>query len=94
MWKPILKATVFVAALGGAVALAIASYDPEVDREARRLEGELTELQGVNRTLQARNAELTRTLESLHSRNTLLEKVARDDLGYIKEGEIVVILPD
>ena len=58
-----------------------------------RLQNELDTLQKVNAAIRAQNAGLERSLKSLKSNPALLEQAAREDLGFIRDGEVVVVLP-
>jgi len=82
---------VVVIALIATVMLGRSSGDS--DGEVVRLQAELETLRGVNETLASQNRELEQTREMLQTSNDLLEQAAREDLGFIKDGEIVVVLP-
>ena len=41
-------------------------------------------------TLRARTEELTKTVERLRNDPSYIEKLAREDLGYVREGETVL----
>jgi len=44
-------------------------------------------------TLRARTDELTKTVERLRSDPAYIEKLAREELGYVREGETVLKFP-
>ena len=44
-------------------------------------------------TLRARTEELTRTVDRLRNDPAYIEKLAREDLGYVREGETVLKFP-
>ena len=54
------------------------------------------EMEGLERdlvTLRARTDELTRTVDRLRNDPAYIEKLAREDLGYVREGETVLKFP-
>jgi cell division protein FtsB len=55
-------------------------------REMESLERDLV-------TLRARTEELTRTVDRLRSDPAYIEKLAREDLGYVREGETILKFP-
>ena len=55
-------------------------------REMETLERDLV-------TLRARTDELTRTVDRLRTDPAYIEKLAREDLGYVREGETVLKFP-
>ncbi len=89
---------VYVLLTCAAVALAIATWVAigesgvpklqELDGERARLSAETEALKRENAALQA-EAELLRTDATVPS--GALEKAAREELGYVKNGEVVVI---
>jgi cell division protein FtsB len=44
-------------------------------------------------TLRARTEQLTKTVDRLRSDPAYIEKLAREDLGYVREGETVLKFP-
>ena len=58
----------------------------EMRREMDTMERDLV-------TLRARTDELTRTVERLRNDPAYIEKLAREDLGYVREGETVLKFP-
>ena len=58
----------------------------EMRREMDTMERDLV-------TLRARTDELTKTVERLRSDPAYIEKLAREDLGYVREGETVLKFP-
>ena len=59
-------------------------------QEARRT---VSELQSDIAKLEAENARLKAEIESAKSSTFAVEKIAREDLGMSKEGEVVYMLP-
>jgi cell division protein FtsB len=92
-WKRLITVAVAVlalAAVGLFVSRSIADND---ESDARILRRELEQLRQVNGALEARNKADSTQLTGLTQNQALLEQVAREDLGFIREGEVVVILP-
>lgn len=58
----------------------------EMTREMQAMERELL-------TLRARTEALAQTVERLRSDPAYIEKMAREDLGYVREGETVLKFP-
>lgn len=63
------------------------------DRSAA-LEAELDTLQQVNAELRARNQALERVTGVPQDDRVWMEKVIREDLGYVRDGEVIVVLPE
>ncbi|HEX5055083.1 MAG TPA: cell division protein FtsB [Gammaproteobacteria bacterium] len=55
--------------------------------DVRRLRGEVSTLKAENEQLQARNRALQAEVEDLKGGLTVVEDLARDELGMIKQGE-------
>lgn len=91
------KKTLFVAVCVLGVGLLGAMVAGDVGRaggfETARLENELDTMEKVNAGIRARNRDLDGSLKALKSNQGLLEQTAREDLGFIRDGEVVVILP-
>jgi cell division protein FtsB len=58
----------------------------EMGREMDAMERDLV-------TLRARTEDLTRTVDRLRNDPAYIEKLAREDLGYVREGETVLKFP-
>jgi cell division protein FtsB len=82
-------------ALAGAFALALA-YVPyrllggSATAQVARLGGELERVRAASAELRAENAELRREIEALRSDPGAIEDIARDDLGLVRPGELVI----
>jgi cell division protein FtsB len=74
-------------------AVAVVDVSPAASLEAERLQVELDKLEKVNAGIRARNESLDHRAEALRSNSDLIEHAAREDLGFIREGEVVVVLP-
>jgi len=58
------------------------------------LEQQLEDQRLINRELEARNASLEADVRDLKSGYEAIEEHARNELGFIKEGEVFVQTPD
>ena len=58
------------------------------------LRDDLETVRARNAGLRAENARLARELEALKSDPTAIERVARQELGWVKPGEVLVDLGD
>ena len=78
-----------VAALG-----ALSALDPAGMRKQVRLEAEARRLEAENRELRQENVRLRREARALAGDASALERAAREELGYVRPGEIVLQLGD
>ncbi|MBM4396424.1 MAG: septum formation initiator family protein [Deltaproteobacteria bacterium] len=74
-------------------AIVVVDVSPSASLEAERLQVELDKLEKVNAGIRARNDSLDHRAAALRSNPDLIEHAAREDLGFIREGEVVVVLP-
>jgi cell division protein FtsB len=82
-----------LAAAAVAAALALVSMgDARGFRRYFGLRRELVQLSEKNHQLAEDNARLTREIAALRSDPKALERAAREDLGYVKPGEVVINL--
>jgi cell division protein FtsB len=83
--------------LGGAALLvvvgALTVYGVAALIRVSHLKREMETMQRDLVTLRARADELTRTVDRLRSDPAYIEKLAREDLGYVREGETVLQFP-
>jgi len=87
------RATLLVAAaLAGLVALS--AFDPEGLARHRRLEAEVRRLAEENRAIGLQNARLRREVRALQGDPAALERAAREELGWVRQGEIVFKLDE
>jgi len=63
-------------------------------RHALGLKRDLTALRAHNQELAAENDRLAREAEALRDDPAAIERVARDELGWVRAGEVVVDLSD
>ena len=85
--------TVLVA---GAVLLAgaaLAVYGGAGVLKVRAMQAEIHQLERDLQTLRAQTQTLTATIDRLRNDPAYLEKLAREDLGYVREGETVLKFP-
>lgn len=73
--------------------LAASDFDPTREWGSQRLEAELVLLSTNNADLALRTREMERVVASMRSDNEVMEKAAREDLGYLREGEVIIVLP-
>lgn len=92
-WKTLLGILLVVAVVAASVGLVLWSPSPDDWSEDARMETELESLRAANRAMRAENQRLSRLAEALKDDPAVIEQVAREDLGYIREGEVVVIVP-
>ena len=93
LWKRI-SAVLLVVVGSVLVAMVIVGDAARSSRsDTGRFEERLETLQNVNAEVRTRTRLLDRTLRSLRTKPALLEQEAREDLGFIRDGEVVVILP-
>jgi cell division protein FtsB len=83
--------------LGGAALLvvvgALAVYGVTALVRVSHLKREMEAMERDLGTLRARTDELTRTVDRLRSDPAYIEKLAREELGYVRDGEIVLKFP-
>lgn len=88
MWKFISGVCVLLV-IGLAAVLLWGGVFRPVLKERESLEAEKAALEARRAELEARLRELKEMQERLESDPRFVEKIAREDLGYAKEGEIV-----
>jgi cell division protein FtsB len=76
-------------ALALIVLLALSALDPDGLRKARRNEAEGERLERENAALEQRVSRLRREVKALQGDPAALERAAREELGYVKSGEVV-----
>jgi len=83
--------------LGGAALLlivgALAVYGVSAVLRVSDMKREMDILERDLITLRARTEQLTKTVDRLRSDPAYIEKLAREDLGYVREGETVLKFP-
>jgi cell division protein FtsB len=83
--------------LGGAALLVVVSaltlYGVDAVIRVSHMKREMETLERDLVTLRARTDELTRTVDRLRTDPAYIEKLAREDLGYVREGETVLKFP-
>ena len=72
--------------------LGYALLGPTVAKK-EQLQSELVRMQEENRRLVDDNRRLSLQVEALRSSEEYVEKVARDDLGFVKPDEVIFNLP-
>jgi cell division protein FtsB len=85
----------FLASLGvAAVLLGLSAADPDGLRKWRRLAREARRIEAENVLLVRENERLRRDVRALQGDPAALEQAAREDLGYVRPGEVVVKLDE
>ena len=83
--------------LGGAglvlLALGLAVYGGHQVLRVRQMRGEIAAMERDIVTLRTRTEELTRTVERLRNDPTYVEKLAREEFGYVRPDETVLKFP-
>ena len=80
-------------AAGVAAALVLLSLmDSGGFRRRRALQRDLQDLEERNRTLRERNQALLEEIELLRSDPAAIERAAREELGFVRPGELVFTL--
>jgi cell division protein FtsB len=69
--------------------LALSAVDPDGLRKKRRLEDQARRVAEENRGLARENASLRREVRALQGDPAALERAAREELGFVRPGEIV-----
>ena len=76
------------------VAVPVRILDEQGLPRYRALRQELSEVQAANERLRREVADLTREVAGLRGEPDTIERIARDELGMVREGEIVFQFPD
>ena len=83
--------------LGGAALLlvvgALSMYGVSAVLRVSHMKREMESLERDLVTLRARTDELTKTVDRLRTDPAYIEKLAREDLGYVREGETILKFP-
>lgn len=61
--------------------------------KVRAMQAEIRQLERDLQTLRAQTQTLTATIDRLRNDPAYIEKLAREDLGYVREGETVLKFP-
>jgi len=77
-----------------AVLLTLSAVDPDGLRKALRHEGDAERLERENTAIEQRVRRLRRDVKALSGEPAALERAAREELGYVKPGEIVYKLDE
>lgn len=87
------RGVILVAVVGALAALGLA-LDPHGLRHARRLQVDLERIEAENEQLRAGNGRLRMELRRLADDPAVLERVAREELGLVRPGDVVFRLED
>jgi cell division protein FtsB len=83
---------VWLALAAAAVLAVVSASDARGFRHYVKMQGEIADLSERNKKLAAENQKLSREIEALRTDPQALERAAREELGFIKPGEIVLHL--
>ena len=75
------------------VVMALSAYGTRAVLRVSEMRREMDAMERDLVTLRARTEELTRTVDRLRNDPAYIEKLAREDLGYVREGETVLKFP-
>ena len=75
------------------VVLALTAYGTRAVLRVSEMRREMEAVERDLGTLRTRTDELTRTVDRLRNDPAYIEKLAREDLGYVREGETVLKFP-
>jgi cell division protein FtsB len=81
------------AALVLVVGVALAVYGGGGILRVRAMQAEIRQLERELATLRTQTEKLTATIDKLRNDPAYLEKLAREDFGYVREGETVLKFP-
>jgi cell division protein FtsB len=76
------------------VLLGLSARDPDGLRKARRNQAEVKRLERENAALEQRVTRLRREVKALQGDPAALERAAREELGYVKPGELIYKLDE
>ena len=75
------------------VAASLAVYGGSGVLRVRAMQQEIDQLERELATLRTQTEKLTATIDKLRHDPAYIEKLAREDLGYVREGETVLKFP-
>jgi cell division protein FtsB len=81
------------AGLAVVVAGGLAMYGGSGVLRVRAMRHEIRQLEAELATLRAQTEKLTATIDKLRHDPAYIEKLAREDLGYVREGETILKFP-
>ena len=79
----------FLLAAGILGLLALSAWDPDGLRKHRRLEVEARRVEAENREIARDASRLRREIRALQGDPAALERAAREELGFVRPGELV-----
>jgi cell division protein FtsB len=87
------KTRFVVVGVASALALGLAVYGAESGVRVWQMKREIERLRADNATLRARSEALAKTVQRLRTDPAYIEKLAREDLGWVREGDTVLKFP-
>ncbi|HEY7724006.1 MAG TPA: septum formation initiator family protein [Anaeromyxobacteraceae bacterium] len=88
------RRTTLLLSAGILVLLGLSAWDPDGLRKHRKLEAEARRTAAENGSLVRENAALRREIRALQGDEAALERAAREELGFVRPGEIVFQLEE
>jgi cell division protein FtsB len=88
-----LSRRLLAAALVLVVAGGLAVYGGSGVMRVRAMQAEIKQLERELATLRGQTDKLTATIDRLRNDPAYIEKIAREDLGYVREGETILKFP-
>ncbi len=76
------------------VAVPLRILDPQGLPRYRALSEELVQIEGENERLEHEVRDLGRDVDALRSDPAAVERIARDELGMVREGELIFQFPE
>jgi cell division protein FtsB len=73
--------------------LLLAIFDPHGALAVRRQRAKLAEVNAKVAALTAENTQLRKEVDNLRSDEATIERIAREELGFVKPGEVVLRTP-
>jgi cell division protein FtsB len=89
---PTRKQVLLAAFLAAMVVAALAVFSPQGLAHYRRLSNEAARLHAENEVIRAENQRRRQELEALKANPAYQEKVVREELGFVKPGEKLLIV--
>lgn len=92
-WRSLIQSVLFLTVAAVSVLLFLVARH-SVGLQDRAMQDKLESIRAENRSLKLENARLRSWTAALREDNEALDKIAREQLGYIRDGEVIVVLPE
>lgn len=90
MYAPLQRKKVFLFLVTVALLAAASALDPSGIRKHLRLQAEVARMRAENARFSTENGRLAREARALRSDPRAIERAVRDELRYVRTGEIVI----